>query len=82
MWDGFVSSILLALNPLVILPVDEKLLRAWIVLSPSAREMIGEKGEKGRAEVIRLLDERCRESLCPTKWLTGGIEIVQKVCYF
>jgi hypothetical protein len=42
--------------------------------------MISEKGEKGREEVIRPLDERCRESLCPNKCLTGGIEIVQKVC--
>jgi hypothetical protein len=46
---------------------------------PSAKEMIDEKGEKGREVVVRPLDERCRESLSPDKWLTGGIEIVQKV---
>lgn len=52
---------------------DEKVPRAWIMLS--------EKGKSvGATEVIRELEKWHRSHLSKYKWLRGGIEIVKEVC--
>jgi acyl-CoA synthetase (AMP-forming)/AMP-acid ligase II len=51
---------------------DERVPRAWVVLSPAGEQI-------GKAEVVRLLDEWSRERLSKYKWLRGGIEIVNEV---
>lgn len=54
---------------------DEKVPRAWIVLSAAGRK-------KGPAAVIKALDEWEKENLSKYKWTRGGIEIVKEVCCF
>ncbi|KAJ7760882.1 hypothetical protein DFH07DRAFT_1021402, partial [Mycena maculata] len=51
---------------------DEKVPRAWIVLSSA-----GEK--KGASAVIKALEQWHHESLSKYKWLRGGIEVVKEV---
>ena len=51
---------------------DEKVPRAWVVLSPAGKK-------KGTAEVIKALESWHQESLSKYKWLRGGIEIVKEV---
>ncbi|KAK7050947.1 hypothetical protein VNI00_005059 [Paramarasmius palmivorus] len=51
---------------------DEKVPRAWVVLS--------EEGKKrGAAAVIKALDEWHQENLSKFKWLRGGIEVVKEI---
>ncbi|EEB98104.1 hypothetical protein MPER_02447 [Moniliophthora perniciosa FA553] len=51
---------------------DEKVPRAWIVLS--------EEGKKrGAPTVIKALEEWQQENLSKFKWLRGGIEVVKEV---
>ncbi|PBL03846.1 acetyl-CoA synthetase-like protein [Armillaria gallica] len=51
---------------------DEKVPRAWVVLSPAGKK-------KGTAEVIKALESWHQESLSKYKWLRGGIEIVREI---
>ena len=51
---------------------DEKVPRAWIVLSSNGKKL----GEK---EVIRRLDRWIKKSLSKYKWVRGGYEIVDEV---
>ncbi|KAK0469990.1 uncharacterized protein EV420DRAFT_83800 [Desarmillaria tabescens] len=51
---------------------DEKVPRAWVVLSPAGKK-------KGSAEVIKALESWHQESLSKYKWLRGGIEIVKEI---
>ncbi|KAJ7321145.1 hypothetical protein DFH08DRAFT_889999 [Mycena albidolilacea] len=51
---------------------DEKVPRAWIVLSSSGQK-------KGPAAVITALEQWHRESLSKYKWLRGGIEVVKEI---
>jgi acyl-CoA synthetase (AMP-forming)/AMP-acid ligase II len=51
---------------------DEKVPRAWIVLSSTGQK-------KGPAAVITALEQWHRESLSKYKWLRGGIEVVKEV---
>lgn len=51
---------------------DEKVPRAWVVLSPAGKK-------KGTAEVIKALESWHQESLSKYKWLRGGIEIVKEI---
>ncbi|KAH8118014.1 acetyl-CoA synthetase-like protein [Phellopilus nigrolimitatus] len=51
---------------------DERIPRAWVVLSESGRAV-------PEAEVLRVLDAWVREQLSRYKWLTGGIAIVNDV---
>ncbi|KAH7885512.1 hypothetical protein F5I97DRAFT_1810218 [Phlebopus sp. FC_14] len=51
---------------------DERLPRAWIVLSHAGKEL-------GAAETIARLDAWVRESLSRYKWLKGGIGVVDQV---
>jgi len=51
---------------------DEKVPRAWIVLS-QAGEM------RGAAATIKVLEEWVRQNLTKQKWLRGGFEIVIEV---
>lgn len=51
---------------------DERVPRAWIVLSDAGRR-------RGAREVIRVLDGWHREMLSRWKWLRGGIEVVEEV---
>jgi hypothetical protein len=55
--------------------MDEKIPRAWVVLSE-----IGVR--KGEAAVIKALDAWSRDNLSKYKWLRGGIEVVNEVCLF
>jgi acyl-CoA synthetase (AMP-forming)/AMP-acid ligase II len=52
---------------------DEKVPRAWVVLSPEGQKL-------GVSRVMRVLDEWHRENLSKYKWLRGGIEVVKEVC--
>lgn len=51
---------------------DEKVPRAWVVLSETGRI-------RGRHEVIQKLDEWTRKNLSKYKWLRGGIDAVEEV---
>ncbi|KAJ6459596.1 hypothetical protein C8R45DRAFT_1221328 [Mycena sanguinolenta] len=51
---------------------DEKVPRAWIVLSSAGKK-------KGAPAVIKALEEWHQESLSKYKWLRGGIEIVKEI---
>jgi acyl-CoA synthetase (AMP-forming)/AMP-acid ligase II len=53
---------------------DEKNPRAWVVLSSSAKH-------KDPKAVIQALNDWTQKSLSKYKWLRGGIEIVDEVCY-
>ena len=52
---------------------DEKVPRAWIVLSKAGKR-------KGAAATIKVLEEWSRQSLTKQKWLRGGFEVVAEVC--
>ncbi|KAF7367639.1 hypothetical protein MSAN_00827500 [Mycena sanguinolenta] len=51
---------------------DEKVPRAWIVLSSAGKK-------KGAPAVIKALEEWHQESLSKYKWLRGGIEVVKEI---
>ncbi|KAJ6531618.1 hypothetical protein DFH09DRAFT_933664 [Mycena vulgaris] len=51
---------------------DEKVPRAWVVLSAAGEE-------KGARAVIEALEAWHKESLSKYKWLRGGIEVVEKL---
>jgi acyl-CoA synthetase (AMP-forming)/AMP-acid ligase II len=51
---------------------DEKVPRAWIVLSSAGKT-------KGAPAVIKALEEWHKGSLGKYKWLRGGIEVVREV---
>jgi acyl-CoA synthetase (AMP-forming)/AMP-acid ligase II len=51
---------------------DEKVPRAWIVLSPKAKRL-------GAQAVIKELDDWHKKNLSKYKWLRGGFEIVTEV---
>ncbi|KAE9407315.1 acetyl-CoA synthetase-like protein [Gymnopus androsaceus JB14] len=51
---------------------DEKVPRAWIVLSAAGKK-------KGAAAVIKKLDEWQKENLSKYKWTRGGIEVVKEI---
>ncbi|CCM01886.1 uncharacterized protein FIBRA_03957 [Fibroporia radiculosa] len=51
---------------------DEKIPRAWIVLSEEGRK-------RGLAQVIRELDAWSRKNLSKYKWLRGGIEAINEI---
>jgi hypothetical protein len=52
----------------------EKIPRAWIVLSEAGKR-------KGEAAVAKALDEWVKENLSRYKRLSGGIEVVNEVCW-
>lgn len=54
---------------------DEKIPRAWIVLSDSGRK-------KGESATIKALEAWTRKNLSKYKQLRGGIEVVNEVCSF
>ena len=51
---------------------DEKVPRAWVVLSPAGKK-------RGGNATKRALQEWSEENLSKYKWLRGGIEIVDEV---
>lgn len=51
---------------------DEKIPRAWLVLSQAGKR-------KGAGATIRALEEWSRQNLTKQKWLRGGFEIVGEV---
>jgi len=51
---------------------DEKIPRAWVVLSESAKQ-------KDAREVINVLKSWSEQSLSKYKWLRGGIEIIDEI---
>ena len=53
---------------------DEKVPRAWIVLTPAGKK-------RGVAAVVRELNAWHQKNLSKYKWLRGGIEVVDQVCY-
>jgi hypothetical protein len=52
---------------------DERVPRAWIVLSKTGKK-------KGAAATIKTLEEWSKKSLTKQKWLRGGFEVVAEVC--
>lgn len=52
---------------------DEKIPRAWVVLSRAGKR-------RGVEETIKALEKWSRQNLTKQKWLRGGIEIVIGVC--
>jgi len=52
--------------------LDERIPRAWVVLSPEGRKL-------GASAAMAKLDYWVRESLSKYKWLRGGIEVVDEV---
>ena len=53
---------------------DEKIPRAWIVLTPAGKKL-------GVAAVVRELNAWHRKNLSKYKWLRGGIQVVDQVCF-
>ena len=53
---------------------DEKVPRAWIVLTLAGKKL-------GVAAVIRELNAWHQKNLSKYKWLRGGIEVVDQVCF-
>lgn len=53
---------------------DEKVPRAWVVLSESGKKI-------GAAAAIKELETWYQENLSKYKWLRGGIEVVRQVCW-
>lgn len=51
---------------------DEKIPRAWVVLSQAGKR-------KGAAATIKVLEEWSRKSLSKQKWLRGGFEVVAEI---
>jgi len=51
---------------------DEKIPRAWVVLSETGTR-------KGEAAVVKALDAWARDNLSKFKWLRGGIEIINEI---
>ena len=51
---------------------DEKVPRAWIVLSRAGKR-------KGAAVTIKALEEWSQQNLTKQKWLRGGFEVVTEV---
>ena len=51
---------------------DEKVPRAWIVLSQAGKK-------KGAAATVKVLEEWSRQNPTKQKWLRGGYEIVIEV---
>lgn len=54
---------------------DEKIPRAWIVLSEAGKK-------RGTTTVIKSLHKWTEENLSRYKWLRGGIEVVKEVSSF
>lgn len=54
---------------------DEKVPRAWVVLSPEGKKL-------GASKVVKALDDWQQQNLSKYKWLRGGIEVVKEVCSF
>jgi acyl-coenzyme A synthetase/AMP-(fatty) acid ligase len=52
---------------------DEKIPRAWVVLSEAGKQ-------RGSAAVVKALEAWSRKNLSKVKWLRGGFEIVEEVC--
>jgi acyl-CoA synthetase (AMP-forming)/AMP-acid ligase II len=52
---------------------DEKIPRAWIVLSQAGKR-------KGPAATIKALEEWTQQNLTKQKWLRGGFEVIVEVC--
>ena len=52
---------------------DEKVPRAWIVLSRAGKR-------KGTTATIKVLGEWSQQSSTKQKWLRGGFEVVAEVC--
>jgi acyl-CoA synthetase (AMP-forming)/AMP-acid ligase II len=55
--------------------VDEKIPRAWIVLSEAGMT-------RGPVAVVQTLETWSRQNLSKYKWLRGGVEIVENVLCF
>lgn len=51
---------------------DEKVPRAWIVLSREGKE-------RSKAEVIATMEKWTQDNLSKYKWLRGGIEMVKEI---
>lgn len=51
---------------------DEKVPRAWVVLSDEGKR-------RGEQAVVKELDEWVKQNLSSFKWLRGGIEVVDEV---
>ena len=52
---------------------DEKVPRAWIVLSRAGKR-------KGATATIKVLEEWSQQTSAKYKWLRGGFEVVTEVC--
>ena len=52
---------------------DEKVPRAWVVLSPEGKKL-------GASKVVKALDDWQQQNLSKYKWLRGGFEVVKEVC--
>ena len=52
---------------------DEKIPRAWVVLSRAGKR-------KGESATIKALEEWSQRSLAKQKWLRGGFEVITEVC--
>ncbi|EKM52113.1 uncharacterized protein PHACADRAFT_199609 [Phanerochaete carnosa HHB-10118-sp] len=51
---------------------DEKVPRAWIVLSDEGKQ-------RGAEETVKVLETRTKENLSPYKWLRGGFEVADVI---
>ena len=56
---------------------DEKVPRAWVVLSKTGKD----KKKWGKAKVVKELERWHQENLSKYKWLRGGIEIVDEASF-
>jgi len=57
---------------------DEKVPRAWVVLSTTGKD----KKQWGKEKVVKELERWHQENLSKYKWLRGGIEVIDEVGFY
>ena len=55
---------------------DERIPRAWVVLSDAGKALLEKDGE---VEVLARLEKWTQEQLSKFKWLRGGMEVVSEI---
>ncbi|KAI0785238.1 hypothetical protein C8Q75DRAFT_333646 [Abortiporus biennis] len=55
---------------------DEKVPRAWVVLSEQARKLFKENNQQ---EVLNELEDWTKKNLSSYKWLRGGLEVIDEI---
>jgi acyl-CoA synthetase (AMP-forming)/AMP-acid ligase II len=80
--SGFISDVVVAGVAGFGRTEDERVPRAWVVLSYSGQEelhRLKREGKDAEKELMNIVKEYVKERLSRVKWLRGGVEIVYEV---